>query len=397
MKQGLRTFCTVFPNYQDFHFFKDPGQIPYRFAKLGWDASVVCYDSDQDLPHTQKLLKVIKRPGGLFWRRFNLGIVSYLIGNARKIDVLHVFHLTWSSLVFVWIYKLINRNGFAYLKLDDCVFSGDQPWEIDREESRDFKSGRTGFKRKIKKMISRKFLVRKVDLWSIEDEYSREVYKERHPFMKGEIIVVYNGHSLDIAELPESMDTAGKEDIILTVGRLGTFQKATDILLEAFTTVARKSRYDLHLAGAVVPEFTDHTEKYFEENPDLKDRIIFHGPLGREALYSLYSRSRIFCLPSRYDSLPNVFPEAMFFRNAIVTTSAVSLKYHIDKYGVGVAVKKDDPEALADALLRLINDNELTDRMALQAHMIADTLLSWDRIAVSLQDEIVNRIKKLQG
>lgn len=397
MKQRLRTFCTVFPNYQDFHFFKDPGQIPYRFTKLGWDASVVCYDRGQDLPYTQRYLKVIKRPAKMCWRRFNLGIVIYLIFNARKIDVLHVFHLAWSSLVFIWFYKLFNRSGFAYLKLDDCVFSGDKPWEIDKEELGDFNSGLTDFKRKTKNRISRKFLIRKVDLWSIEDEYSREVYEERHPFMKGRIIVVYNGHSVDLEELPDSIGSAGKQDVILTVGRLGTFQKATDVLLEAFATVAGNSSYDLHLAGAVVPEFECYVEKYLRENPDLKDRIVFHGPLGREALYSLYSRSRIFCLPSRFDSLPNVFPEAMFFRNAIVTTSAVSLKYHIDKYGVGVAVKKDDPGALADALLRLINDSELLDRMASQARVIAETLLSWERIALSLQEEIMNRFKQLQG
>jgi len=396
MRQRLHKFCTVFPNYQDFHFFKDPGQIPYRFAKLGWDASVVCYDRGQDLHHTQRYLKVIKRPGKLCWRRFNLGIIIYLIVNARKIDVLHVFHLTWSSLVFIWFYKLFNRKGFAYLKLDDCVFSGNSPWEIDREEWSDVNSGRTGFKRKAKNRISRKFLLRKVDLWSIEDEYSREVYEERHPFMKGRIIVVYNGHSVDLADFPESTDLAGKENIILTVGRLGTFQKATDVLLEAFTTVARNSNYDLHLAGAVVPEFADYDEKYLCDNPDLKDRIVFHGPLGREELYSLYSRSRIFCLPSRFDSLPNVFPEAMFFRNAVVTTNAVSLKYHIDRYGVGIAVKKDDPGALAEALLRLIKDNGLLDRTAMQAGMIADTLLSWDRIATSLQEEIMTRHKKIQ-
>lgn len=397
MKQRLRTFCTVFPNYQDFHFFKDPGQIPYRFSKLGWDASVVCYDKGQDLRQTRRYLKVIKRPGQLCWRRFNLGIVFYLVINARKIDVLHVFHLAWSSLVFIWFYKLFNSNGFAYLKLDDCVFSGDQPWEIDREESRDVKSDRRGLKRNLKNRISRKYFIGKVDLWSIEDEYSREVYEERHPFMKGRIIVVYNGHSVDLAGLPESLSSDKKEDIILTVGRIGTFQKATDVLLEAFATVARKSSYNLHLAGEVVPEFTDYIEKYVRENPDLKERIFFHGALGREALYTLYSRSRIFCLPSRFDSLPNVLPEAMFFRNAIVTTSAVSLKYHIDKYGVGLAVTKDDSRALADALLKIINDNDLLDRMALQARMIADTLLSWDIIAMSLQAVIMQRIKELQG
>jgi glycosyltransferase involved in cell wall biosynthesis len=63
---------------------------------------------------------------------------------------------------------------------------------------------------------------------------------------------------------------------------------------------------------------------------------------------------------------------------------------------VGIAVKKDDPGALAEALLRLIKDNGLLDRTAMQAGMIADTLLSWDRIATSLQEEIMTRHKKIQ-
>jgi len=397
MKDRNGTFCTVFPGYQDFHFYKDPGQVPYRFSKLGYTSTLVCYGRRHDFPETEKYLKITCITDRNLSRKFNLGIIFYLLCNSRKINILNTFHLTWSSLLFVFIYKVINRKGFAYIKLDNCAFSGIYPWEIDVEKPRSGHIRDVHFKRRLKSCIARRLLIKKADLWSIEDEYSKDLFELKYSFFKGKLITVYNGHTSDLPGAVHLSNFVDKEDIIMTAGRLGTFQKATDVLLDAFKIVAAKSKYNLHLAGIIEPSFQSYIDKYRQANPSLNSRVVFHGPLGREELQRLYCRSKLFCMPSRYEGLAIVFPEAMYYMNAIVTTGNVSLKPLIDKFRVGLVVEKNNPEDLAEALLKLINEQKEREQMAHRAHEVSSTLLNWDNIIKTLQAEINSRLNQRKG
>ena len=57
--------------------------------------------------------------------------------------------------------------------------------------------------------------------------------------MRGKLIKVYNGHTADLTEHGIVNEYSKKENIIFTAGRLGTHQKATDILLEGFSINCR--------------------------------------------------------------------------------------------------------------------------------------------------------------
>jgi glycosyltransferase involved in cell wall biosynthesis len=394
MKMQINTFCTIFPNYYDIHFFKDPGQIPFRFSKLGYNATLVCYGRKEDLTETVKLLKVTTIPDKWFTRRFNLGIIWYLLCNSRRIDILNTFHLEWNSLLFSFIYKIFNRKGFSYIKLDNCAFSGTYTWESNYGDSFPGHGSRS-LKQKIKSRLARRFMLQKVDLWSVEDDYSKEIFEARHSFFRGKLITVYNGHTSDLQDSLPAPEFQEKEDIILTAGRLGTFQKATEILLESFKKAASGNNYELHLAGPVEKSFEAFLEKFRHENKQLDERIFFHGSLSRHDLQKLYSRSKIFCLPSRYEGMAIVFPEAMFYKNAILTTTNVSLKYLIDRYQAGMAVDRDNSESLSEALLELINNSEMRENLGQRAHEISITHLNWDNIIQMLHEEINARTKLL--
>ena len=79
MKIRNGTFCTIFPGYKDFHFYKDPGQIPYRFSKLGYTSTLVCYGRGHDFPETEKYLKITCITDRYLSRKFNSGIIFYLL------------------------------------------------------------------------------------------------------------------------------------------------------------------------------------------------------------------------------------------------------------------------------------------------------------------------------
>ncbi|MGE5350028.1 MAG: glycosyltransferase family 4 protein [Actinomycetota bacterium] len=391
MKEPAGTFCTLFPGYRDYHFYKDPGQLPYRASKLGYNTLLVCYGRGRLYPETEKHLRIRTFSESYISRKFNAAIICFLLFNSRRIDILNVFHITWSSLLFVFIYRMVNRRGFAYLKLDNCVFSGTYPWEVDYV--RDGKRNMAGksLRQRIRSFVAIKFFLDKVSLFSVEDEYSREEYEKRYKFFRGKLITVCNGHTSDLPDSPGICDISSKEEIILTAGRLGTYQKATEVLLQAFRLAAPGNSYKLHLAGSVEPSFTHVVEEFMDDNPELKERVIFHDALRREELYHLYNRSRIFCMSSRYEGMAIVFPEAMIYRNAIVTTWPVSLKYFIDRYEVGIATGRDDPEDMARALRRLIEDDSLRLKMAAAAYETASGLMNWDVIVSGLMSEIRKR------
>ncbi|MBE0679015.1 MAG: glycosyltransferase family 4 protein, partial [Bacteroidales bacterium] len=156
--------------------------------------------------------------------------------------------------------------------------------------------------------------------------------------------------------------------------------------------VAEQSDFQLHLAGLVATPFGKWIDGYFNDYPGLKERVILHGELGRQELYRLYCRSSIFCMSSRYEGMAIVFPEAMYYGNAIVTTWPVSVKELVEKNNLGITVEKDDRDALSGALLTLIGDDTLRQGMAERAFEVANSLLNWDKIIRSLDSEIKTRI-----
>ena len=49
---------------------------------------------------------------------FGFKLMRYLFCNARKIDLFMRFHVTITTAIMIIIYKMLNRNGIAYIKLD---------------------------------------------------------------------------------------------------------------------------------------------------------------------------------------------------------------------------------------------------------------------------------------
>jgi glycosyltransferase involved in cell wall biosynthesis len=395
MNKKSKKFVTVFPGYQDYHFYKDPGQIPYRFSKLGYLSSVVFYSDKNSFFESEKYIDLVKIPATRFKKRLNQGILVYLLRNCRDIRVLNLFHFTWQSLLFAFVFKTFNPRGFVYLKMDASCYSGTYQWEkifnptiipsFTNEEKETFKS-------KLKNKIVSRYFVKKIDLWSVEDDYTRNIYQEHYGFFKKKLVTVYNGHAADIPLIREARQFNDKDNIILTVGRLGTYQKGTDILLEAFRIITGNNNYELHLAGSVEPGFENEINLFFKKNPELKERIIFHGILNREALYDLYNRSKIFCMPSLYDGMAIVFPEAMYFRNATVTTPTVSPAGLISDFKLGLVAEGADPIHVAEKLQILINDEHLIRTLAENAHDFSSTKFNWDRIVAELEGEITSRL-----
>lgn len=177
-----------------------------------------------------------------------------------------------------------------------------------------------------------------------------------------------------------------KENIILTVGRLGTQQKATNVLLEAFAQIAEKiPDWRLHLAGSVARGFEGYLTQFWTEHPELKERIRFLGNIGdRETLYDEYERAKIFALPSVLEGgTPNVIAEALYAGDAIAITKIDEYRDATDQGRCGLAADIGDISGFADILLRLCQDEDL-EAMCHRSHAYAKENFDMERIVARL-------------
>lgn len=383
-------FITYFPNYTDIHLLKDPGQIPFRFQKtLGYESHIICNSSDTDVEKSKQYVNILTLPKGRIKRYLKL--ICFFIKNRKRIKLLNIFQIGFHNIFVASLCKLLVPDVFIYLKMDNCIYTGPYPWEKIFDKSvipnKVFPYKKENYIQKFKNIILKNYLIDKIDLFSIEDNDSKKYYEKTYPFFIRKIVTAYNGH---VADLFYDKTSLGKENIILTVGRLGTYQKATDILLEAFAKIASNYDYSLHLAGKVDKNFQPYIEDFFKKHGELRNKTNFHGHVDKKQLFELYKRSKIFCLPSRFEGFAIVFPEAMYFKNAIITTKYVSPREIIEDK-MGIIIEKDNVEELAEAITFLIENPDKIKEYGENAHNFAKQYLNWDFIVSHLHNEMIKR------
>ena len=158
----------------------------------------------------------------------------------------------------------------------------------------------------------------------------------------------------------ESMFTQ-KENIILTVARIGVPQKQNDVMMVAFAKVANElPDWKLQLVGPMFDGFKSFVEKFFEARPDLRDRVIFTGSIDdKSVLMEQYRRAKVFCLSSNMESSPHVAAEAMF-NGCFILISAIDAAPDMTNDGnCGRIFPIGDADALAKTFLEVCRDNKL--------------------------------------
>jgi glycosyltransferase involved in cell wall biosynthesis len=154
----------------------------------------------------------------------------------------------------------------------------------------------------------------------------------------------------------------------LGVGRLVP-KKGFDVLVEACGILRRRR---VPFEAVIVGESGEH-EALLRQRIGalgLEQHVRLTGPMEQTQLYEEYRRAGVFCLPCRVldngdrDGIPNVLVEAMACGVPVITTSVSGIP-EIVRDGInGQLVPPDDPQALADALLRLTREPQFALQLA---------------------------------
>lgn len=372
-------YVVLFPQAENVHLIKDVGMIPYKLQqRFDVPAVVACYENDHYdyLPKTVKGLELefIKRK----YQNSILDGSHYLHENARNIDILQIFHLTLSSVLYTIIYKHHNPGGKVFLKLD-C--------------SSQLIAKLANLNRVSYRLLN--WFLAKVNVIGIEQEQLYTRLKDLLPQHVTKILLLPNG--VDFTYLEDhniNYDYRAKQNIILHVARLGSPEKNSKLLLQSFRQIEgiAQSGWRLVLVGPMTGDFAEYLHIFQQENPHLKSIIDVKGPIqDREQLFQEYRKAKIFCLTSNFESFGIALIEAAALGDIIVATD-VGIANELVMQGNGAVVAVDDPERFAAKLAEFINkeDTEL-ELLSQQTWKICRDKFNWDDIVVKLWAALADR------
>jgi glycosyltransferase involved in cell wall biosynthesis len=174
----------------------------------------------------------------------------------------------------------------------------------------------------------------------------------------------------DVAAARERYGLTGR--YVLAVGTLEP-RKNLRRLLDAFS---RLDHEDVTLV-VVGPEGWGESLATPAEN--LRHRLRLTGFVPRSELASLYRGAAVMCYPSLWEGYGLPVAEAMG-AGAPVVTSAGTATEELVAGGAGLAVDPRDPDAIAAAIARVLDDPELGDRLR-EAGRARATEVTWARTA----------------
>lgn len=172
-----------------------------------------------------------------------------------------------------------------------------------------------------------------------------------------EISVVPNGIDIKRFKISSSGGKkAGNSKTIIFVGRLHPV-KGVQYLIEAMAIIHREMP-DVKLV--IVGDGTERLRlEELRENLDLNGCIQFAGQVPQERIPKIMHQADIFALPSLSESFGIVIIEAMAAGLPIVTTNVGGLPELIKNWENGFVVEPKNPEAIAEKILLILNNNDL--------------------------------------
>jgi glycosyltransferase involved in cell wall biosynthesis len=207
---------------------------------------------------------------------------------------------------------------------------------------------------------------------------------------RARIHLVYHGLSADFAHLLAAGDDrrAGNGRLhVLGVGRL-VAKKGFDTLVEACAVLQRRG---VPFEALIVGQDDKHGDAIRRRiaELELEDKVRLPGAMGPPELLDEYRRASALCMPCRLlpddrDGIPNVLVEAMATGTPVVATGVSGIPELVTDGVNGLLVEPEQPEQLADALVRLHEDRALAARLGRAAQTTVAERFDGDRLAQEL-------------
>lgn len=355
MKKNIVMLSTE-NEFENYRLYKDSGLITYYLGKeYNYNSIFFCCNSSKILPSNFRNMKIIEKKltlksCGIFsmYRGFEIKRYIFLIKNIKNIDFLLIFQFSRHKILFIFLYKLLNKKGKIYIKLDATL---EYIKRSNKNNERLIDKFSNFF---IKKALN------KVDLFSCETKECFEKIKTEglwHLNIANKIIYIPNGFDEDylIENNIKVKKFEEKENIMITVGRIGTESKNNEMLLKVINKMDLKD-WKIYIIGPYTEEFKEYYNNFIKNDPAKKDKVILVGNIeDKNLLYDYYNRAKVFLLTSRWEGFALVYPEALRFGNYIITTDVGGAKDITNNGEIGVVIEIGNEEQYKNEVLKVIN------------------------------------------
>jgi glycosyltransferase involved in cell wall biosynthesis len=124
----------------------------------------------------------------------------------------------------------------------------------------------------------------------------------------------------------------------------------------------------------------------------MEDTVIFLEKISFVDLIKAYKSSKMLIVPSLSEGLPTVILEAYYFGLPVIASDIPGIKDHFSESSL--LVPPQDEQALADAIIRLLKDNELANRLSSTGKEKVINNYTWDKIIDEYLDLYTRLIQK---
>lgn len=371
-------FVTIFPEARNVHLRKGLGKIPYVLHRdFGFDCTFVCFKNEAEYPSLQKDVPGLKiefleanRNKKTFWSS-----AQYLFRNAKKIDVLNIYGQSRWGFFIGLLYKNLNPDGLLFVKLDMNI-------------------------EYIHRLKKSSHFYRHKFFWTYFFEKIADIISAEYQQLTAAFIDLYAVDSKKMIFLPNGVDELAieqfgivkkeikeKENIILTVGRIGAPEKNHEMILSAASQLNLKG-WKIVFIGSIEASFQKEIEAFFEKNPSLKNSVLFESEISDyRKLSEWYNRSKVFCISSLREGFPVVIPEAMYWGNYIISTDISSIAEILENGKIGSLIDKS--HSLVDTLQKIIDQPISIEEKTKISRQKAEQEYIWTKIVSRLGNKIL--------
>lgn len=237
--------------------------------------------------------------------------------------------------------------------------------------------------------------------------------QRRYPQYADRCHTVYNGVDPD-AFVGAPKEPAGREPdaspVLVFVGRVSP-EKGVHDLIDAMAIVAeRHPRARLDLVGPVgaldrrfLVDVSGDARvaglaRFYgdEDYGSMLQRLVrergldvhFHGAMSQEHVVQHVAAADVLVNPSYSESFGMALVEAMACGTPVVATRVGGMLEIVDER-TGLLTDPSDPVALADAISRLLHDDDLRRSMGAEGRSRVEALFAWDRVAEAALEQYV--------
>jgi len=195
------------------------------------------------------------------------------------------------------------------------------------------------------------------------------------------VVVIHNGIDPQRFRRTEARDHLQRLGVttpyVLFVGRI-TDQKGIFHLIEA----AKRLPAGVHLVlCASAPDTPEIEERLRRAVATMSNVRWINEMVKHEVVVQLYSHAAVFCCPSVYEPFGIINLEAMACETPVVASAVGGILEVVVDDETGLLVPPANPEALAAALTRLLNDPDTRRRMGQAGRRRVEAQFSWASIA----------------